>query len=59
MGRWKRKRGQRFPKEFMFQLTDKEFAFLRSQNATLENGFPFQSLKKTPSGLWKDWKGNE
>ena len=29
---------ERFPEEFMFQLTDKEFAFLRSQNATLETG---------------------
>jgi phage regulator Rha-like protein len=29
---------ERFPEEFMFQLTDEEFAFLRSQNATLETG---------------------
>ena len=29
---------ERFPKEFMFQLTDEEFAFLRSPNATLETG---------------------
>jgi phage regulator Rha-like protein len=29
---------ERFPEEFMFQLTDGEFAFLRSQNATLETG---------------------
>ena len=29
---------ERFPKKFMFQLTDEEFAFLRSQNATLETG---------------------
>ena len=29
---------ERFPEEFMFQLTDEEFAFLRSQNATLEIG---------------------
>jgi len=29
---------ERFPEEFMFQLTDDEFAFLRSQNATLETG---------------------
>lgn len=27
---------ERFPEEFMFQLTDEEFSFLRSQNATLE-----------------------
>jgi len=27
---------ERFPEEFMFQLTDEEFTFLRSQNATLE-----------------------
>jgi len=29
---------ERFPEEFMFQITDEEFAFLRSQNATLEIG---------------------
>jgi len=29
---------ERFPEEFMFQLTDDEFGFLRSQNATLETG---------------------
>ena len=29
---------ERFPEEFMFQLTDDEFSFLRSQNATLETG---------------------
>ncbi len=29
---------ERFPEEFMFQLTDEEVAFLRSQNATLETG---------------------
>ncbi len=29
---------ERFPEEFMFQLTDEEFAFLRSQNATLKTG---------------------
>ena len=29
---------ERFPEEFMFQLTDEEFAFLRSQNVTLETG---------------------
>lgn len=29
---------ERFPEEFMFQVTDEEFAFLRSQNATLETG---------------------
>ncbi len=29
---------ERFPEEFMFQLTDEEFVFLRSQNATLETG---------------------
>ena len=28
----------RFPEEFMFQLTDEEFASLWSQNATLETG---------------------
>ncbi len=28
---------ERFPKEFMFQLSQEEFDFLRSQNATLEN----------------------
>ena len=29
---------ERFPEEFMFQLNDEEFAFLRSQIATLESG---------------------
>ena len=29
---------ERFPEEFMFQLTDEEFASLWSQNATLETG---------------------
>ena len=28
---------ERFPKEFMFQLTEDEFAFLRSQIATSKN----------------------
>ncbi len=33
-----RRNSERFPSEFMFQLTDSEFVFLRSQIATLNNG---------------------
>jgi phage regulator Rha-like protein len=32
-----KRNSERFPTEFMFQLTADEFDFLRSQNATLEN----------------------
>ena len=50
----------------MFQLTEEEVDLMVSQNAIPSkqhlgggNGLPSQSLRKTPSGLWKGWRGNK
>jgi len=36
-----RRNQHRFPSEFMFRLTDDEYEFLRSQNATSKNNSGF------------------
>jgi hypothetical protein len=41
---------ERFPKEFMFQLSQDEYDFLRSQNATLENDEGLRSQIVTIEG---------
>jgi len=41
---------ERFPEEFMFQLSKEEYDLLRSQNATLEKGGSFRSQIATIEG---------
>ena len=41
-----RRNADRFPADFLFQLTDDETAALRSQIATLETGRAFVSLRR-------------
>jgi hypothetical protein len=43
-----KRNGERFPDDFMFQLTKEELQFLRSQNVTLEGGGKGRHFKYLP-----------